>query len=132
RARDDHQAGALVDVAVLQDARGEPKIADPAVGAAAHYHDAYRVAGDRDTRLEAHVLEGSLQAAARLGVLGVVGARDPARDGDAHARFVAVGDHGLEGVGVDGDRLVERGAVVAGELSPAGDRLVPGAALGGV
>src|SRR5436305_1345134 len=34
RARDDHHAGAVVDAAILQDARGHAQVADAAVGAA--------------------------------------------------------------------------------------------------
>ena len=55
-----------------------------------------------------------------------------AGDRDAHARVRAVGDHRLEGVRVDRDRLVEGRAVVAREAAPAVDRGVPGGACRGV
>src|SRR4051812_12189861 len=73
RAWDDHHARPVVHAAVLQDARREAEVADPAVGAAADEHDVDRVAGDRDAGLEAHVLERPLEAATRAGVGRVLG-----------------------------------------------------------
>ena len=62
----------------------------------------------------------------------VVGGGDARRDRDTHARVRAVGDHRLEGVGIDRDRLVEGRAVIGGQPPPAVERDVPVGALRGV
>ena len=126
RARDDHQADAVRDVAVLEHAGGQPQVADPAVGAAPHEDDVDLLAEDRLTGLEVHVLERPLEGAplARVGLVG--GGGDPAGDRDAHPGVGAVGDHRLERVGIDGDGLVVGRAVVGRERAPGLDRGVPG------
>ena len=128
-ARDDHQPHAVGDVPVLEDGRREAQVADPAVGAAADEHDVDLLAEDRLAGLEVHVLQRVLERPP-LGRVGlVVGRGDALRDRDAHARVRAVGDHRLEGVRVDRDRLVEGGAVVGRQRPPALDRRVPIRAL---
>ena len=104
RAGDDHQAHAVRHVAVLEHARREAQVADPAVGAAPDEDDVDLLAEDRLAGLEVHVLERALEGAplARVGLVGR--RRDAAGDRDAHPRVGAVGDHRLERVGVDGDR----------------------------
>ena len=125
RAGHDHQPHAVGDVAVLEHARGEAQVADPAVGAAPDEDDIDLLAEDRLSRLEVHVLERTLEGAA-LARVGLVGRRgDAAGDRDAHPGIGPVGHHRFERVGVDRDRPVVRGAVVGRQRPPALDRGVP-------
>ena len=108
----DHQRDAVGDVAVLERGGRQTQVADPAVRARPDEHDIDLLAEDRLAGLQVHVLERVLEGAPR-GRVGLVGrGRDARGDRDAHAGVRAVGDHRLERVGVDGDRLVEGRAVV--------------------
>src|SRR4029077_2529069 len=72
RTRYDHQAHALGDAAVLEDAGREAQVADPPVRAAAHEDDVDLLAEDRLPGLEVHVLEGTLERSPLTGV-GLIG-----------------------------------------------------------
>ena len=110
----------------------EAKVADPAVRAAADEDDVDLLAEDRLAGLQVHVLERALEGAPLAGI-GLVRRRgNAAGDRDAHAGVRAVGDHRLEGVGVDRDRAVVRRAVVGRQRPPARDGRVPGRARGRV
>ena len=78
RARDDHQAHPILgDVAILEHARGEPQVADPAVRAAPDEDDIDLLAEDRLAGLEVHVLERAFERPplARVGLVGGGGTR---------------------------------------------------------
>ena len=129
RAGHDHHPDAVGDLVALEDLGGEAEVADPAVRARADEHDVDLLAEDRLAGPQIHVLERPLERPLRGAVGLVVGRRHERRDRDAHAGVRAVGDHRLERRGVDRDRLVVRGAVVARQGSPALDGAVPGGAL---
>ena len=75
---------------------------------------------------QAHVVEGVLERPPGRGVRLAVRVGDTAGDGHAHARVGAVGDHRLQGAGVDRDRL-RRGCASGSDGSepPARDRARP-------
>ena len=113
RAGHDHHPDAVGDVPALEHARPRARrsLIRPFV------HEPMKTTSTFWPRIAwpgCRSMYSSARSSARrwLGSACVVGRRDAAGDRDPHARVRAVGDHRLERIGVDRDRLVERGPVV--------------------
>src|ERR1035437_5932258 len=124
----DENPKALGDLAAAQNGSRGAHVLDPAVGARPDEDHVQLLAGNRGAGGQAHVCKRSLEVFAE-GRLDIRRGGDQAGNGHAHAGVRAVGDHRLELVAVDDDRLVVCRAFVRRQRLPERDRLVPSGAL---